>query len=413
MVRFGKIMIMPIRGDCKWNDCNGHGNKTVCTGQGDGGAQYSGKAILFSGLNTIVKHDISHNIMTIQLRPNIAAMQGYVPGYQPPDIASWIKLNTNENSYPPSPKVVDAILEELGVDGARLHTYPSASSQQLREVAGELYGFEPSWIIMANGSDEVLNNLIRAFAAEGEEIGYVHPSYSYYATLAEIQGARVRTYGLTDDFRIAGFPERYEGKIFFLTTPNAPLGPAFPIEYIEEIAQRCAGMLVLDETYADFADGTALDLVRKYDNVVVTRSLSKSYALAGMRLGLAIARPEVIAALDKIRDHYNLDRLAQAACVAALRDQPYLRECCLKIRETREWFAAKLRAMGYEVIPSQGNYVFASPADRNGKRVYDGLYARKILVRHFSDPLLAHGLRISIGTRAEMEATLQAMKDIG
>jgi len=347
------------------------------------------------------------------LRPNIEAMQGYVPGFQPPDIASWIKLNTNENSYPPSPMVVEAILAELGSDGTNLHTYPSASSQLLREEAGRLYGFDPSWIIMANGSDEVLNNLIRACAAEGEEIGYVHPSYSYYATLAEIQGARVRTFGLTDDFRIACFPERYEGKLFFLTTPNAPLGPAFPVEYIEELARRCAGMLVLDETYADFAGSTALELVRKYDNVVVTRSLSKSYALAGMRLGLAIARPETIAALDKIRDHYNLDRLAQAACVAALKDQAYLNQCCLKIRETREWFSAELRALGYNVIPSQGNYVFAAPADKNGKRVYEGLYERKILVRHFSDPLLCHGLRISIGTPQEMQKTLAAIKDIG
>jgi histidinol-phosphate aminotransferase len=349
----------------------------------------------------------------IPLRPNIAAMAGYVPGYQPPDIAAWTKLNTNENSYPPSPKVVEAILEEMGTDGARLHTYPSASSRHLREVAGELYGYDPSWIIMANGSDEVLNNLIRAFAAEGEEIGYIHPSYSYYSTLAEIQGARVRTYGLTDDFRIAGFPERYEGKIFFLTTPNAPLGPAFPVEYIEKLAERCSGMLVLDETYADFADGNALELVKRHENVVVTRTLSKSYALAGMRLGLAIARPEVIEALDKIRDHYNLDRLAQAACVAALRDQAYLGECCRKIRDTREWFSAQLRIIGYNVIPSQGNYVFATPPDRNGKRIYDELYARKILVRHFSDPLLAHGIRVSIGTRQEMEQTLNSLKEIG
>jgi histidinol-phosphate aminotransferase len=171
-------------------------------------------------------------------------------------------------------------------------------------------------------------------------------------------------------------------------------------------------MLVLDETYADFAEFNALELVKEYDNVVVTRTLSKSYALAGMRLGLAIARPEVIAALDKIRDHYNLDRLAQAACVAALRDQDYLRECCARIRETREWFSAGLRAIGYEVIPSQGNYVFATPPDRNGKRVYDGLYERKILVRHFSDPLLAHGMRISIGTQAEMERTLSVLQEI-
>ncbi|QVW34893.1 histidinol-phosphate transaminase [Geobacter sulfurreducens] len=349
----------------------------------------------------------------LPFRSNIAAMAGYVPGYQPPDVASWIKLNTNENPYPPSPEVVKAILAELGGDGALLRTYPSASSQVLRETVGELFGFDPAWIIMANGSDEVLNNLIRAFAGEGEEIGYVHPSYSYYATLAEIQGARVRTFGLTDDLRIAGFPGRYEGKLFFLTTPNSPLGFAFPLAYIEELATRCAGVLVVDEAYADFADGDALDLVRRHENVVVTRTLSKSYSLAGMRLGFAVARPAVIAALDKIRDHYNLDRLAQAACVASLRDQTYFAGCTRLIRETREWFSAEIRTLGYEVIPSQGNFVFAAPPDRDGKRVYDGLYARKILVRHFSDPLLAHGMRISIGTREEMEATLAALKEIG
>ena len=347
------------------------------------------------------------------LRPNIATMKGYVPGFQPDDIASWIKLNTNENPYPPSPKVVEAILAEVGSDGASLRTYPSASSQRLREAAAELYGFDPSWIIMANGSDEVLNNLIRASAGQGEEVGYVHPSYSYYSTLAEIQGAKVATYGLTDSCAIEAFPHSYNGKIFFLTTPNSPLGFAFSPAYIEELAQKCGGLLVIDEAYADFADWNALELVKKYDNVVVTRTLSKSYALAGMRLGLAIARPEIIAALDKIRDHYNLDRLAQAACVAALQDQTYFRESCRKIIETRQWFTRELTGIGYDVIPSQANFVFASPPDKNGARVYDGLYERKILVRLLSDPLLAHGLRISIGTREEMEATLTAITEIG
>lgn len=349
----------------------------------------------------------------IPLRQNIRDMAGYVPGYQPPDIASWIKLNTNENPYPPSPQVREAILAELGDDAASLRTYPSASSDKLRAVAGKLYGFDPSWIIMANGSDEVLNNLIRAFAGEGEEIAYIHPSYSYYATLAEIQGAQVRTFNLTDDFRIADFPPRYAGKLFFLTSPNAPLGFAFPLEYIEELATRCDGMLVVDEAYADFAKENALDLVRRHENVVITRTLSKSYALAGMRLGLAIARPGVIAALNKIRDHYNLDRLAQAACVAALLDQQYFSTRCEQVKETREFFTQELRKSGYTVISSEGNFVFASPPDRNGKRVYDGLFSRKILVRHFSDPLLAHGLRISIGTRQEMEETLSALREIG
>ena len=347
------------------------------------------------------------------LRPAIAAMNGYVPGFQPDDVASWIKLNTNENPYPPSPHVVAAILAEVGTDGASLRTYPSASSQKLREAAAELYGFDPSWIIMANGSDEVLNNLIRACAGQGQEIGYVHPSYSYYSTLAEIQGANVCTYGLTESFRIEAFPEQYHGTVFFLTTPNSPLGFAFAPAYIEEIAQKCGGLLVIDEAYADFADWNALELVKKYENVVVTRTLSKSYALAGMRLGLAIARPEIIAALDKIRDHYNLDRLAQAACVAALQDQSYFRESCRRITATREWFTAELTAIGYTVIPSQANFVFASPPDKNGKRVYEALFERKILVRLLSDPLLAHGLRISIGTREEMEQTYAALSEIG
>jgi histidinol-phosphate aminotransferase len=199
----------------------------------------------------------------------------------------------------------------------------------------------------------------------------------------------------------------------FLTSPNAPLGFAFPLDYIEQLATRCDGVLVVDEAYADFAETNALDLVRRFDNVVITRTLSKSYALAGMRLGLAIARPEVITALDKIRDHYNLDRLAQAACLAALQDQDYFRMRCEQVRETREFFTNELRKLQYQVLSSQGNFVFATPPDRNGRRIYDGLYQRKILVRHFSDPLLAHGLRISIGTRQQMEQTLSALREIG
>lgn len=349
----------------------------------------------------------------LPLRPIIRDTAGYVPGYQPPDIADWIKLNTNENPYAPSPKVVEAILREVGRDGASLRTYPSASSQRLREAAAALYGFDPTWVIMANGSDEVLNNLIRAFAGEGEEVGYVHPSYSYYATLANIQGARVRTFGLTPDRRIADFPARYSGKIFFLTSPNSPLGFAFGLDYVEDLARRCDGMLVVDEAYADFAGFNALELVKRHENVVVTRTFSKSYCLAGMRLGLAIGRPEVIQALDKIRDHYNLDRLAQAACLGALGDQEYFRKCCKSVIETRTWFRAELSRLGYEIVPSEANFVFAAPPDRDGKRVYEGLYARKILVRHFSDPLLKHGLRISIGAREEMEKTLAALSEIG
>lgn len=345
----------------------------------------------------------------ITLRRNIAEMAGYVPGFQPDDIASYIKLNTNENAYPPSPRVIDAIAKEAG-DGLR--RYPDASSRLAREEAGKLYGFDPSWIVMANGSDEVLNNLIRAFAGEGDEIAYVHPSYSYYGTLAEVQGARVRTFGLTEQFEPEGIPEGYGGKLFFLTNPNAPLGFTYTQRYIEDLAGRLSGMLVIDETYADFAEENSLDLVRSLDNVVVTRSFSKSYALAGMRLGMAIARPEVIGALNKIRDHYNLDRLAQAAAVATMKDQEYFLSCIGKLKATRGWFTAELEKLGYQVIPSSGNYVFATPPDRDGAKVYQGLYDRRILVRHFSDPKLAQGVRITIGTQDEMERTVQALREL-
>jgi histidinol-phosphate aminotransferase len=346
----------------------------------------------------------------ITLRPNIAEMAGYVPGFQPEDAASYIKLNTNENPYPPSPQVIAAIAQEAG-EGLR--RYPDAASRLAREEAGRLYGFDPSWIIMANGSDEVLNNLIRAFAGEGEEVAYVHPSYSYYGTLAEIQGARVRTFELSDQFEPVGIPEGYSCRIFFLTNPNAPLGFTYSQRYIAELAGRISGVLVVDEAYADFAAENSLELVRSLDNVVVTRTFSKSYSLAGMRLGMAIARPEVIAALNKIRDHYNLDRLAQAAATAALRDQDYFRSCVGKIQQTRDWFSSEMVRLGFQVIPSSGNYVFATPADRDGARIYQGLYERRILVRHFTDPRLAQGVRISIGTREEMESTVQALREIG
>lgn len=343
------------------------------------------------------------------IRPAIAAMDGYVPGFQPEDIDSWIKLNTNENPYPPSPLVVQAIQEELGEHGASLRTYPSASSQKLREVAASLYGVDPSWVIMANGSDEVLNNLIRATTGEGDEVGYLHPSYSYYATLAQIQGGAVRTFPVNEQLEVVDFPERYTGRIFFLTCPNSPLGYQMSLEQIEALARRCDGLLVVDEAYADFSDQTAIQLIHRYPNMVVTRTLSKSYALAGMRLGLAIAHPPVIQALDKIRDHYNLDRLAQAACVAALSDQQYFKDRRDAVVATRERVREQLTAVGYSVLPSSGNFLFVIPPDNNGKRLYQGLYDARILVRHFSDPLLSQGVRISIGTEQEMEATVAVM----
>lgn len=343
------------------------------------------------------------------LRDNIATMSGYVPGFQPSDQDRWIKLNSNENPYPPSPRVIEAIQAATGDD---LRKYPDAACRAGREAAARLLDYPAEWLIMANGSDELLNNLIRACAGEGEEIGYLHPSYSYYATLAEVQGAKIRTFRVTEDGRMPDFPERYDGRLFFLANPNAPLGVTWPAEEVAALADRCSGLLVVDEAYADFAGQDCLQLVRQKPNVIVTRTLSKSYSLAGMRLGLAVARPEIVAALDKIRDHYNLDRLAQAALVAALEDQTYFRDCVARICATRERFRNELVKLGYTVLPSGGNYLFTIPPGRDGKRIYEGLFARKILVRYFSDPMLQHGLRISIGTDEEMDWTLAALSEL-
>ena len=348
----------------------------------------------------------------LPIRKNISSMVGYVPGFQPPDNEQWIKLNTNENPFPASPKVVAAISAELG-DGTSLSKYPDPPSSAGRNAAAELFGVDPSRVIMANGSDEILNNLIRAFADNGEEIGMVQPSYSYYATLAAIQGARVTTFDLGEDWKINKFPERFTGKIFFLTSPNSPLGITFQNDYIAELASRCDGILVVDEAYADFATENALELLETHNNIIITRTMSKSYSLAGMRIGLALGPVEVIDALDKIRDHYNLDRLAQAAATAALLDQEYLKNCVEQICSTREWFSSSLQALDYAVLPSQGNFVFAIPPDRDGQRIYEGLFDRKILVRYFGAGLLAHGLRISIGSRNDMEECLAVLKEIG
>ncbi len=346
------------------------------------------------------------------LRKNIAGMAGYVPGFQPED-DGWIKLNTNENPYPPSPKVIEAIQAELTNGGERLRKYPDAACRAGREAAARLFDYPPEWLIMANGSDELLNNLIRACVGEGEEVAFLHPSYSYYATLVEVQGGIVRTFPLTEQGEIQGLPAVYHGRLFFLTNPNAPFGTTWASAAVAALADRCRGLLVIDEAYVDFAEESCLKLVRQKPNVVVTRTLSKSYGLAGMRLGMAVARPEIIAALDKIRDHYNLDRLAQVALVAALSDQTYFRDCVARICATREWFQKELLTLGYAVIPSGGNYLFVIPPDRDGQRVYEALFARRILVRFFNDPILAHGLRISIGTDQEMARTLATLAEIG
>ena len=346
------------------------------------------------------------------VRPGIREMAGYQPGRQPAPGSRVVKLNTNESPLPPSPAVAAAIRSELG-DSEGLRRYPDPISQKLRETAAAVFGCEAAWVMAGNGSDEILRIVIDTFVSEGETIGYFHPSYSLYPVLAAIRGARGRALPLFNDRGELYQPELSGIKLFFLTSPNAPLGFAFELDYIRRLAQGFAGIVVVDEAYADFAEHNALGLVKEFDNLVVTRTLSKSYGLAALRVGFGIASSKLVRELDKVRDSYNLDRLAQAGARAALKDSAYLARTVDLVRRERAFLAAGLEKLGFDVRPSQTNFIFTTPPPpvRAGE-LYQELAARGILVRWFADPLLAHGLRITVGLRPEMEALLETINAI-
>ncbi|MBW1646240.1 MAG: histidinol-phosphate transaminase [Deltaproteobacteria bacterium] len=346
------------------------------------------------------------------VRPGIRAMAGYVPGKQPAPGTRVIKLNTNESPLPPSPRVAEAIGERLA-DPDALRRYPVPDSSGLRRAAAEIFGCRPENVIAGNGSDELLRIILDTFVDDGEEIAYFHPSYSLYPVLAEIRGAKSRALPLFDGQGGLYLPDLAGVKLFFLTSPNAPLGFSFDNGYIRKLAAACGGVVVVDEAYADFALGNALELVGELDNLIVLRTLSKSYGLDGLRVGLGAAPAEIIAELDKVRDSYNLDHLAQVGAVAALEDRDYLRKTVALVRTEREFLTAGLEGLGFKVEPSQTNFVFATPpAPARAQELYEKLAARGILVRWFADPILEQGLRITIGNRPEMEAVLAAVKEI-
>jgi len=350
-------------------------------------------------------------------QPNVAELEAYVPGEQP-DGSDWVKLNTNENPYPPSPLVAEALHREIDYDGARLRLYPNPSSRALREALARVHNVSTDWILAGNGSDDVLNLLMRVFAGNLRPAGMTTPSYSLYPVLAALQNAPLveipfdRSFTL-DAARIAACG----ANIFFLTSPNAPSGAGFLTAQIAELAKSFPGILVVDEAYAPFATENAADLVAEYPNVVITRTFSKSHSLAGLRIGYALAHPKIISLLDRARDSYNLDRLAQAAAVAALADLPYYQHTIARVVRTRENFLKKIRALGWFAHPSQANFVLVEPrnaAGESGPAVAENLFAflkhHRILVRYFGKHPLTHAaLRVTIGTDADMAILANAL----
>jgi len=343
-----------------------------------------------------------------RIRPNVQAMLGYVPGEQPRQ-GDVVKLNTNENPYPPSPRVLDAIRDAL--TGDRLRKYPDPSGTHFREVAGRVLGVDPDGILIGNGSDDVLTILTRAFVPEGGLVVSPSPSYLLYRTLAELQAAKFMTVQFGPAWDLPSpWPIRAPA-LTYLANPNSPSGTTVSLTSIERLAKEVNGPLVVDEAYADFAEFSALLLARN-GRVIVTRSLSKSYSLAGIRFGFAVTTPEVARQLTKVKDSYNCDVLSLAAAAAALDDQEYFKRTRAKILATRDRLENELARLGFEVTPSRANFVWVRRADREVRPIYEGLKRRNVLVRFMRYDDYGDGLRVSVGTDAEIDRLLTELRSI-
>lgn len=343
---------------------------------------------------------------------SVRKMSPYTPGEQPGE-SGWIKLNTNELPYAPSPKVREAVISAMGPDGEMLRLYPDPYSRELRKAVAEYYGMEAEYAFAANGSDDALNLAVRAFSDESLKIATIDPSYSLYPVLAKIQGAEIIQIPFAGDLEIP-FEKIFSSgaNIFFFTNPNAPTGKGFGLNAVAEICENFGGIVLVDEAYAPFARETAIPLVNKYENLIVTGTSSKGWGLAGMRIGWAFAQPAIIEILDRVRDSYNLDRLAQAAGVAALRDAPYHLECVGKVIAERSATEKFFDSIGWKYIKSSSNFILFEPF-RDGKKasvseassLFEYLRSKKILLRYFpKDKNVNKSIRLTVGTPGQMEA---------
>lgn len=348
-------------------------------------------------------------IMSQFLRPAIRAMAGYTPGEQPRG-DGIIKLNTNENPYPPSPRALAAIADL--VSGDRLRKYPDPLGTAFRQTAGRVLDVDPEAILIGNGSDDILTILTRAFVPEGGLVVSPTPSYLLYQTLAEIQGAKFEAVPFTPEWTLPRPWPKPRANLTLVPNPNSPTGTLIALGQLEALAQELQGPLVIDEAYVDFAPTHALPLCR-LGNVIVTRTLSKSYSLAGLRFGFGVASPDLVRELNKVKDSYNCDMLSLACATAALEDQDYLRTTRARILRTRGRLEDQLRRLGFDVLPSHANFVWAQRSDRAVKPIFEELKRRNILVRYMNYPPFGDGLRISVGSDEEIDRLLLELASIG
>ena len=335
-------------------------------------------------------------------------MEGYVPGEQPsdPDI---IKLNTNENPYLCSPEVHDILCE---IDVAQMAKYPDPVCTEVRKVIAEKHEVGVGNVFAGNGSDEVLALCIRAFVEpDGGSVGFFDPSYSLYPVLAQIEDVETRPVVLAENFEWQ-MPDGYEASVFFLTNPNAPTSLLFPKAKIEAFIKSFPGVVVIDEAYVDFAKEDCMEFATKYDNVLVARTLSKSYALAGIRFGYCVGNQELIGALYKIKDSYNVNTLTQELARVALLDDSTMEAITSAVKNTRAFFTTELETLGFTVYPSEANFLWVKPNVMPAKTVFEELRARKVFVRWFDGERTKDCLRITVGTNEQMLKLIETLEEV-
>lgn len=346
--------------------------------------------------------------MSKLIRTSVEEMQGYVPGEQPRG-DEIVKLNTNENPYLPSPEVLDILRE---IDVAELGRYPDPVSLELRKVIAELHDCSVEQVFVGNGSDEVLALALRAFVERDAKVGFLEPSYSLYPVLATIENIQQERVPLNERFGWE-ISDQLKASLFFLTNPNAPTSVTAKREDIERFAELFEGVLLVDEAYADFAEWHCMDLALKRDNVLVSRSLSKSYSLAGIRCGYCVGDAALIEALFKIKDSYNVNYITQEVARVAVLDQATMQANVEAVKETRRLVAEKLFVFGFEVFDSQTNFLWVKPLGVTAKQLFEGLKQRDIYVRYFGESEQTKDyIRVSIGTAPQMFTFLDAVEEI-
>lgn len=341
-------------------------------------------------------------------RDNIEQAAGYVPGFQPQE-AEVVKLNTNENPFAPSPRAVQ-VLGEMNAE--QLRRYPDSMGDSFRQVAASVHGLSPDHIMCCNGGDDLLAICFRSFCAEDRAVAYPVPTYSLYPVQAQLQNCPIIEVPFDGEFNLPPKLASMAASLTIVCNPNAPSGTLIAPKEMAALADALQGILLIDEAYVDFAACDCVDLVKRFDNVIILRSLSKGYSLAGIRFGYAMAQPELIAGLMKVKDSYNVDAMALAVATAALQDQDYFAAQVEKVKALRQALIQSLCELDFRVGDSHTNFVLAQPQACPARTLYKKLAQQHIYIRYFDLPGLDDKVRISVGTAAQNERLILAIKEI-